>query len=132
MTDLTPEERREAERQSWQFKVIAATRGNQTLFGACLLSIIGRVASNPPWVGMTAVITPAGDLLANVQSRQNHAAGFHPVPCSLGPISVFVDQCRRVADETKLDDAQRIAFFDEVRKWITHDFRAINDPDYLV
>lgn len=108
------------ERQSWQFRCIEATRGNQTRLGTMLLAILGRNAKHPPKFGPGCVISLDGYVFANFVDRQGivHAA---QCVCSVGQMN---DGFRLLADSLKLDDADRIALFDEVRKWVYKDERA--------
>lgn len=45
-------------------------------------------------------------------------------PTPIGHIDAIRDNVRRVADHCKLNDADRIALFDELRMWVGKDHRA--------
>ncbi len=128
---LTPEQ--EAQRATWQYRAILATRGNQTMMGCVVQAILGRAASNPPRLGLTAVISEDGYVFTNMVDRHGrlHGAGPEAVfpPLCLGSVAGLVGEFRALADQLKLEDVDREAMFTELRKWITADFRAILDPD---
>jgi hypothetical protein len=116
----------ERQRQTWQFKAVEATHGNQTLVGCIVLAVIGKAASNPPWIGPTAIISRDGDVFANMTSKRD----VEPGPTYIAPIGALVDTWRKLADSLDISDADREAMFLELRKWISHDFRAITDPEH--
>lgn len=126
MAEPGERERTEAVRQSWPYRAIERTRGNQTLLGTILLSIIGRVASNPPTAGMTAIIDRDGVVRTNMVGRDHKA--YVGVP--IGTVEHFVANLRRLADDLQLADADRVAMFDQARKWVSHDFRVIGPAQF--
>ncbi len=118
---LTPEQ--EAERATWQYRAISYLRGNQTLTGMILLSALGRVPSNPPWVGMHAIIDEDGEVWTDFVGRDRKLVeAFHVCPSH-----ILAEAFKRVADACKMTDAELDAMFGEVRKWISKDMRAINN-----
>jgi len=119
------EDARAAERQTWQYRAVAATRGNQTMLGCILLAVIGRNAKNPPWFEPGAEIDADGFLLANFvgKDRVDH---HQLIP--VATVKDLVDEFRRLADAIKLDDADRIAMFAALRAWIVKDHRALKEP----
>lgn len=134
MPKLTPEQERE--RASWQYRLIDATQGNRSMMGCLVQAVIGRAASNPPTMGMTGLISVDGFVFTNFldSKRRLHAAAPEAVfpPLCIGTIIGVRDELRYLADHCQLTDAEREAFFEEFRKWISHDFRAITDPDQQV
>lgn len=111
-----------AETASWQYKAIVATRGNQTMLGAILLQVIGKQAKNPPRITGTASVDAEG-LCWTLLLAQHGTEVAEGLVC-LGYIGEIVDEFRRLADFLKLDDAERIELFDELRKWVSVDLRA--------
>lgn len=124
MTDLTPKQRQELAKSSWPYRVVEATRGNQTMLGAILLAVLGKAARNPPWVSSTGRIVSdeggRGVLVIDLVTRRRMELRDAPV-CY---VDEFTGQLRRLADELKLPDDQREALFLAVRKWIANDERA--------
>lgn len=118
------EDRREAERQTWQYRAVQATRGNQTMLGTIVLAVIGRNAKHPPWFEPGAEIADDGILLANFVDRGLRDHGLVPV----ARLSQVVDEFRRLADHIKLTDDERKSMFDALRKWIAKDHRALKEP----
>lgn len=111
-----------AETASWQYKAIVATRGNQTLLGAIFLQIIGKAAKHPPQIIGTASVDEEG-LCWTVLRKQHGVEVAEGVVC-LGYMADIRDDFRRLADHLKLDDAERIELFEELRKWVAVDLRA--------
>jgi len=108
---------------TWQYRAIAKTKANQTVIGAVLLAVLGKATSHPPRFGAGAVITPEGMVMALFQDRT-----LKKTLAPISPIGEFVDTFRRLADDLKLGDADRIAMFSEVRKWIIKDDRTEPSP----
>lgn len=107
------------EQNSWPFKAVVATRGQQTLLGCIVLNIICRTPKNPPMVNSLATVDEKGLCWAYVVNR----AGVRRLTC-LGLITDIRDEFRRLADHLKLDDGERVDMFDELRKWVAIDMRA--------
>lgn len=110
------------EQNSWPFKAVLATRGNQTLLGCIVLQLICRQPKNPPRVESLASVDEQGLTWAYVTSR----SGARRLTC-LGSITDIRDDFRRLADHLKLDDGERVEMFDELRKWVSIDRRANHD-----
>lgn len=107
------------EQNSWPFKAVLATRGQQTLLGCIVLQLICKTPKNPPRVDSLASVDEAGLCWAAVVNR----AGIRRITC-LGHITDIRDEFRRLADHLKLDDGERVEMFDELRKWVAVDMRA--------
>lgn len=110
------------EQNSWPFKAVVATRGNQTMLGCIVLQLIARPPKNPPAVTSLATVDEDGLLWAFVTPR----SGGRRLTC-LGQLSDILDEFRRLADHLKLDDGERVELFDELRKWVAIDMRAQRD-----
>lgn len=110
------------EQGTWQYKAVVACRGNQTLIGTILLTLIDRPAKNPPQVLTTATVDEHGLLWAGLRTRRGQEG-----VALLGSVQDIRDEFRRLADYLKLDDAERIELFEELRKWVAVDLRANHD-----
>lgn len=120
-------EAQEAERATWIYRAIKATRGNQTSLGCALLSALGRVASNPPTFGITSYITPDGLWITNMIDRHGRQI---PV-ISLGTVEEIVSLLNALADRIEATDEEREALFAEFRKWVSVDYRADAEHDEI-
>ncbi len=110
------------EQNSWPFKAVVATRGNQTMLGCIVLQLIARPPKNPPAVTSLATVDEDGLVWAFVTSRTQGRR----LTC-LGQLPDILDEFRRLADHLKLDDGERVELFDELRKWVAIDMRAQRD-----
>lgn len=106
------------EQNTWQYKAIVVTRGNQTLIGTICIYLAGRYAKNGRCILGPANIDEDG--LTWVMMRNQH--GEIGQVC-LGFITDIRDDFRRLADHLKVDDAERIELFHELRKFIDVDLR---------
>jgi|CXWL01.1.fsa_nt_gi hypothetical protein len=113
-------ERQAAERNTWQYKAVEATRGNQSRLGCILLAVLGRPAKHPPQFGSSATITSDGFVMADFVGRDGRGHMGARV-CGADELR---DNFRGLADHLKLDDANREAMFKAVRQWIAVDYRA--------
>lgn len=105
----------------WKTSCIRATDSNKTLLGCFVLAIFGLQHDiKPPRFGRVAVIDAQGILYSNMQDKDGK---IHPNHC-LGPVQDVIDNFRGLADHLKLSDADRVALFGELKKWIKHDARA--------
>ena len=125
----------EAERieAGWRSRAVIVTRGNQTMLGCIVQAVIGVAASNPPTLGLTAIIDAGGIVRSNLIKR-NRATGRNEahVGVPLGSTIALRDEWRRLADAIKATDAEREEMFDLLRRWAGTDFRAILDPEQQV
>lgn len=109
----------------WKGKAIVATRGNQSRLGCMVICMLGYLPKNPPRMRGLIVITVDGRTL--VDCELNNGAGY--LATDIGHIDEVRDNFRRLADHLKLEDKDRIAMFDELRKWIKVDMRASSDQE---
>jgi hypothetical protein len=133
----------EWERNTWQYRAIAATRGNRTFLGCCVLAILGIAPDHPPrYVYPTIYIDGDGMVRSFMQKvdgtveglAEYHAAGSPEVDAlkmahmpKLCKLEHLRDNCRRLADHLKMTDVERVEFFDLFRKWVEYDARAVKD-----
>jgi hypothetical protein len=112
-------------RASWQFRAEQYTRGNATVAGAILLGVLKRKPHKPPAIGSKAAINTDGMVYASYMAPDGTLHRYYPI-CHADQLR---DTFRDLADKLKLDDKDRLAMFDEVKKWIVKDFRAKPDED---
>lgn len=116
----------ERQRATWQYRAVLATGGNKSQLGAIVIAVLGKAPDNPPRFGSAAVITSDGYVQAHFQTKDGvwHQGAF------VGAVDDLVANFRGLADHLKLSDAERVEMFDELRKWISVDYRA-NATDEL-
>lgn len=106
---------------SWQYRAIKFTGGNQTIEGCIILAILGwQHGRHPPRFGRLARIDKNGILFSNMQTKAGAMIRDH----KLGPIADIVESFKRLADDLKLMDGERKQMFDELKKWCWKDDRA--------
>lgn len=113
-----------AERKTWQYRAIVLLGGNKTMLGAIVVAMTGLV-SKPPYVH------PMG---AKIEKDDTIWALFHDgsrlAPKQLyGSVQEFTDIFRGLAAELGLSEAEKIAMFDEIRKFVVVDKRAHSNLD---
>lgn len=112
-----------AERQTWQFKVVAYTRGNQSQLGALIVAMLGRKVNPPCFNPLGVKITKAGQVVAlykrDVRSKWSPEMIYENVEA----MNVVF---RGLAAELKLSDAETEAMFSELRKFVRKDERAVS------
>lgn len=122
MADERLTELQAAERSTWLYRAVLHTKGNQTLLGCLVLAVMNKNAKNPPWLlpkGM--VIAPDGTVWTGCITLEEGVKVERVL--SLGNIKEVVGAWRRLADDIKASDAERIAMFDELRKHVMKDHR---------
>lgn len=106
-------------------RAVEKTGGNQSLLGCFVLAILGwQHGRRPPRFGSRATITIDGMVKTHMQAQDGRVYRDH----MLGPLKTIVDNFRGLADELKLNEAERKEMFDELRKWFFKDERAKSEP----
>lgn len=104
----------------WYARAIRETKGNQTQLGCLVIALGVEEPKNPPRFSTRgATILPSGQFIVTAQIP----TGYMGLTRSLGPVEDVVTALRNLADRLKLTDADRIELFDELRKFVRHDFR---------
>lgn len=117
-------ERVEQFRDTWKYRVVEATRGNQTALGCIIIAILGKQPANPPRLGTKgATIRKDGFVYCTHQLKTGEIVPNGAV-CSVRDL---IDNLRGLADHLKLSDAERLELMSETRKWIVRDERATSD-----
>lgn len=103
----------------WYARAIRETKGNQTQLGCLVIALGVEEPKNPPRFSTRgATILADGQFIITAQTHaRNHGL------TSLGPVENVVGGLRNLADRLKLTDAERIELFDELRKFVRHDYR---------
>lgn len=112
---MTPRE----EQSTWQYKAVVATKGNQTLIGTICIYLAGKYAKSGRTILEAANVDEEGLTWAIMRNQRGEIG----MVC-LGFITDIRDDFRRLADFLKLDDAERIELFTELRKFIAVDLRS--------
>lgn len=107
--------------EHWKHRAVRETGGNSTMMGCFVLAILGwQHGRKPPRFGSRAVINKDGVVISNMQDKD----GVKHLNHALGPVQDIIDSFRGLADHLKLDDAERVEMFSELKKWFAHDERA--------
>lgn len=114
---------REAYANLWWVRCLLATESDK--LGLVLRAAMAKPTLDPPWLGPSAIIDREGIVLSNYVDRlgqRKPIVGF-PV-CG---IDELLDNCRRLADQLALTQAQTEALFDMIRQWIKSDARPTSE-----
>jgi hypothetical protein len=103
-------------------KLLPVAGWNRSRAGTVLAAVFGFTPTRPPACGLGAVITPTGAVAVDFVKQDGSFVRAYP----LGPIGQIVDEVRFVCDAAHLTDVERELTFEEFRKWIKRDFRAIS------
>jgi hypothetical protein len=107
--------------EHWKTRAVRETGGNKTMMGCFALAILGlQHGITPPRFGSTAKIDAQGIVYSNMQTKDGKMYRNH----CLGPVQDIIDSFRGLADHLKLNDVERQAMMDELKKWFIHDARA--------
>ena len=100
----------------WQDRVIVASLATTT--GLIIRAMLLRSPETGIRFGNTCDIEKDGCIWTQV----NYANKSHRWT-KIGTVEDVRDNVRRVADTCKLDDVERTALFEELRKWVRRDYR---------
>lgn len=127
----------ERARETWQYKVVEATRGNQSMMGCILMAAMGKSPTNPPRFSVErGAVIVAGELAAKLGRKDGdiladfQAKPFEPFRATLVyNVQEFVHDFNWLADDLKLTDDERIAMFEMLRGWIAKDHSATSTTE---
>lgn len=108
------------ERKSWQYRAIAYCHGNKSQIGALIVAILGRKVNPPCFHPYGMNISEDGIVTALYKPTLNEPWRVQRV---YENVQQFTDIFRGLADALQLDDAERMAMFDEIRKFVRIDRR---------
>lgn len=112
-----------AERRTWQYKAVLHTRGNTTQLGAFIVAMLGRKSKPPCFSPAGIVISNDGSVLALYAKDILSGFGIARVYESVEDMNKAF---RQLADELKLSEAETLAMFEELRKFVRKDERAVS------
>lgn len=93
-----------------------------TTTGSVVMAMLAKVPKNGPAFGQTC------DILTNgIVITPHRINGTWTEQRPVGTILAVRDNMRRLADHCKLSDPEREALFDELRKWVRRDYRAVSE-----
>lgn len=112
---------------SWQQRAVRATRGNQSRLGCIVLAVVGQAPTTLPMISLRrgAVISQDGWVIVDMMLRGQ----IQYYATVIGRVEEVVDNMRGLADALKLNDADRTAMFDDLRKWMGTDLRATSNHE---
>ena len=113
-----------AERKSWQYRAVAYTHANKSQVGALLVAILGRKCAPPCFHIGGAKIDKAG----RIRALYNDGHGYR-VRRVYENVEELNNVFRGLAAALEFTDAEREALFQEIRRWIISDERAVSNLD---
>lgn len=122
MTEIIKPPQKKLGRDSWQCKVVEATKGNTTAFGAVIVAMLRQTpASGKRCFAHTATITANEYVCSDFTDSRG---GFHKLAV-ICHVAELKDGLNRLADRCKLNDGERKELFDAARNWIEADYSPV-------
>ena len=116
---MTPEQ----EQKTWQYRALAYCHASQSQVGLFLIAMLGRKRLNGPTFHTYGYkITTDGRVLIPYRSGPNGQWRIE----NIWSVAAMVGLFRGLCEALKLTDAERIAMFDELRKFCISDARAVS------
>ena len=112
------------ERKTWQFKTLSFCHDRPAEWGETgliLIGCMGRFKKAPLWHPRGIKINKDGTVTGLFKPDRSRP---YAVTTMFESVPALVERFRRLADEAKLEDYERLAMFDELKKWIVEDKRA--------
>lgn len=105
------------EARGWKWRAIRASMGTTT--GMIVMAMLAKQPKNGPAFGQTCDILTDGRVVTPVRRY-----GVWGKPETVGSTESVRDNLRRLCDHCRFSDADRLALFSELQKWIRRDMRA--------
>lgn len=106
----------------WTKRVLVASFPTRSM-GPIVRAVLGKQMARGPKLSLSATIAADGMVYAGLKHDEQVISYAHP----LGNVKSLRDEFRRLADHCRLNDAERIELFEEVRKWLGKDLRSEAD-----
>lgn len=103
----------------WTWRVTLASFPSRSM-GPIVRAVLGKNMQRGPKLSLQATIAPGGMVYAGLKHDDKVVSFAHP----LGQVQSIRDEFRRLADHCRLNDTDRIALFEELRKWLGKDLRS--------
>ncbi len=120
----------DTQEQSWQYRALLVLRGNETMSGSILLAALGSFAKlDKRWPSKlygAARIREDGTVVTGYRPDPN--GEWDKLAVCVGHVDQVAHSFSLLADDLKLNDADRVAMFAAVRNWITKDERIKPEP----
>ena len=111
------------ERKTWQFKTLSFCHDHPTWTetGFILIGVMGRFKTPPYWHPRGIKIMKTGEVFGLYKPRADQGLQLARM---FESVEELVSRFRKLADDAKLEDYERLAMFDELKKWVFEDERA--------
>lgn len=106
----------------WTWRVLVASFPTRSM-GPMVRAVLGKQMARGPKLSLQATIGQSGMVYAGLKHDDQVVSYQHP----LGDVKAIRDEFRRLADHCRLNDAERIELFTELRKWMGKDLRSEED-----
>lgn len=110
----------------WKWRALKHTGCNKTEVGALLLACLKIKPNSGSWFNRSGFIIASDGF---VMGEIKHHDGRKDSMVVLGTVKQYTDKFRRLADDIKLNDADRADMFRYVRESIQKDLRVVKDYD---
>jgi hypothetical protein len=113
-----------ATRKTWQYRAIELCHGHQTMLGSLVVAMTGRYQKPPCFHPRGAKITREGQVIALY--HDGHGWKERNLYSN---VQEFTDIFRGLAESLSLSDVEEELMFEEIRKFIFKDERAVSNLD---
>lgn len=111
---------------NWKSRAIALLHGNKSMTGCLLIAVLGRKV-NPPCIAPANIETGYPRILKDGRVQFLYKATLQSEwAFDYEPVIEMRDRFRHLADALDLSDSDRIAMFDELKRFLVKDERVIS------
>lgn len=112
---------------TWRYRVLLASFPADPM-GVIVRAVLGRNLATGAAMSLSAKIDIRGQIICRLRQPNGIVQRYFRV----GHVNAIRDEFRRLADHCKLDDDEREALFEELKKWAGKDERAMAGLDIPV
>lgn len=106
----------------WTWRCVLASYPTRSM-GPIVRAVLGKQMARGPKLSLQATVASDGMVYAGLKHDEQVLSYAHP----LGQVKSLRDEFRRLADHCRLNDADRLELFDQLRKWLGKDLRSEED-----
>lgn len=118
----------------WTKRVLLASFPTRSM-GPIVRAVLGKQMARGPKLSLQATVSSDGSVFAGLKHDEQVISYCHPIALTMKDgqwgtkqgVHILRDEFRRMADHCRLNDAERLELFGELRKWLGKDLRSDED-----